>query len=351
MAGNASLIPALLASLSLAAPAAGGAAGGAPSDSGITFKTIGSPGNEPINPFSLGLGGFINADIGQVDYTYRMAETVLTHGQWLEFVVAYAPIFEAAHGPAIDHASFTSALIIKSDSAPGGFTVFDSNYVNSPARPSFLYAARYCNWLHNGKVNEEWAFDTGAYDLAGFKDGNPLDDVVHEPDAKYWLPSVHEYTKAMYFDPDKNGEGLGGYWLYPDASDDPLIPGLPGEGGETNAGLGEDFAYQWFPVGSYPDVQTPWGLLDASGASGAILEENGQVWGILNGKLGHKGSTGQSPLTNDAIPNFFGKSPFSAGGSVRVASAIPCPSSIAPMLVAPVLWLRRSRECARSHSV
>src|SRR5690606_23240620 len=100
--------------------------------------------------------------------------------------------------------------------------------------------ARYCNWLHNGKVNEQWAFDTGAYDASTFgrdENGDFTDDYTPLPGARFWIPSVDEWLKAVYYDPDRHGPGEGGWWLFPDSSDDPLVIGYPEDGGETNGSL------------------------------------------------------------------------------------------------------------------
>lgn len=78
---------------------------------------------------------------------------------------------------------------------------------------------------------------------------------------------MDEWIKAVYFDPDHGGTGQAGWWDQPNGSDTPLIPGLPGEG-ETTADLFTDDGAWFIPLGSYPDVQSPWGLLDVSGGAG-----------------------------------------------------------------------------------
>ena len=48
----------------------------------------------------------------------------------------------------------------------------------------------------------------------GFDSSNPFRNSL----AHYFLPSVDEWYKAAYYDPNANG-GLGGYWNYPTGSD------------------------------------------------------------------------------------------------------------------------------------
>jgi sulfatase modifying factor 1 len=42
--------------------------------------------------------------------------------------------------------------------------------------------------------------------------------------ADYFLPSVDEWYKGAYYDPNKGGRGVGGYWKYPTGSDAPPTP-------------------------------------------------------------------------------------------------------------------------------
>src|SRR5690606_21628647 len=100
------------------------------------------------------------------------------------------------------------------------------------------------------------------------------DQATRSPGAKFWIPSLDEWIKAAHYDPDRWRDGEAGYWRYSHTSDDPPIPGAPGEG-QTSAGYdppGVDEAF-YIPLGSYPDVQSPWGLLDTTGGAAEWTEE------------------------------------------------------------------------------
>lgn len=129
-------------------------------------------------------------------------------------------------------------------------------------------AARFANWLHNGKADEKAAFESGAYDTSTFYwDDSYQHQVSHDPGTGFWIPTLDEFTKAAYWDPDKNG-GEGGYSLNPDGGDETLIAALPQDGGETiGDALGDPnyFLGEW-DLGQYPHVQSPWGLRDVSGS-------------------------------------------------------------------------------------
>ncbi len=226
---------------------------------GFDFVRITDPGNRDTNDEELPHAPGIR--IGGVNYEFCIADKELTIEQHLEFVIAYYPFyvketgqtiaFSDMRGPGID-ASFGSVAVI-----PG----FD---LQEPSSMSWEYAARYLNWLHHGKVVEQWAFQTGVYDVSTFYDdinGDAQHQLDPSPGARYRFPSLDEWTKAAHWDPAKN-DGAGGYWLYPNGSDIEPLPGFPHEGGERNAG--DDDAFP-LPVCSYPDVQSPWGLYDVSG--------------------------------------------------------------------------------------
>lgn len=141
-------------------------------------------------------------------------------------------------------------------------------------------SARYCNWLHNNKVIEQWAFDDGVYDTSTFgKDGNGnfTDDYTRRSDARYWIPTMDEWLKSVYYDQNRYSEGQGGWWRYPNSSETPPLAGFPEDDGETNASLWVWFDGPFFPVGMYPDQESPWGLWDTSG--GLTELSTGKIFG------------------------------------------------------------------------
>ena len=309
---------------------------------GYEFVTIDAPGNrgyEGFGHFQWGEGW------GAVDYTYRMARSEVGTGEWLEFVNSASRL------------SSNPFLWMTPSQWGGMFTAPGSAQLRPdiehaariPVRGlNFLQFAMYCNWLHNDKQVTTDALLTGAYDLAG--DGYTVDSprltslIEREPDARFWIPSLDEWTKAVYFDPDAEDEdfpGEGRYWLNPYGSDEVPTPGYPGEeGAQTSGGInyapppGEPFT-QWIPLGAYPDSQTPWGLLDASGGASELTSryEGTRFWtkGLY---------TGQSPSSNADL--VYGAS---AGGSfgLRLASAIPAPATAPILLIALSAPPRRRR--------
>lgn len=297
-----------------------------PDADGYTWATITHADNRPTNADETPMRP--DANLGAVNYDYRIATTEVTVGQWFQFVQAYAQFYD-----------FNGL-------APPAFTGFGISYsfaglfirpgisLNRPADMSWEYAARYVNWLHNGKVNETWAFENGVYDTATFTfnpDGTANHQTTRAPGARYWIPTVDEWVKAAFYDPNRYGPGQDGYWLFPNGSNDPSIGGLlPGEGGQSNAGwIWEDV----LDVGSFPDVRSPFGLLDLTGGVSELLS-----WTPTHqGSIAARGAPfsyedSGSPFSPDRLE--FNFSTYIDMGNwlvgLRLASAIPCPADLAP---------------------
>ena len=317
-----------------------------PDADGYTWATITHAGNRPTNAAETPMRP--DANLGAVNYEYRMATTEVTVGQWFEFVQAYAPFYDLGPG-GIASQAFTSHSINYSFV---GLFIPPGTSVNRAADMSWEYAARYVNWLHNGKVNERWAFETGVYDTATFTfnpDGTPNHQTTRAPGARYWIPSIDEWVKAAHYDPNRYGPGQEGYWLFPNGSNEPSIGGLlPGDGGQSNAG--GDWAQGPFPldVGSFPDVQSPFGLLDLTGGVSELLEWTPGPIGQMSAAgapFTYQGYDSANPFSPDRIE--MNTSTYIDAGNwlvgLRLASAVPAPGTIVMALSAMMLTTRRSR--------
>ncbi|MBL9001320.1 MAG: hypothetical protein JNK25_09310, partial [Phycisphaerae bacterium] len=81
------------------------------------------------------------------------------------------------------------------------------------------------------------------------------------------------WIKGAYYDPNYGGAGIGGWW-WANVNGTNNAPnfGPPGQG-EGNAGFnlsGE--GHFRIPLMAYPQTVSPWGMLDASGATTEFLE-------------------------------------------------------------------------------
>jgi len=299
-----------------------------PDDDGFEWAVVGDPGNRPVTEaeapfFWPPYGGDEPLLVGSVAYPYRISVLEVANEQWLEFVNAYAPYNEGFY------ASFAyTGFYIYYDSQSGVYRM-DPGTERWPAEMSWRYAARYCNWLHNDKAPEREAFESGVYDTSTFgeaPDGSFTDQATRSPGARYWIPSLDEWIKAVHWDPDKPVDGqaeTGGYWLYPYGSDNPPTPGPPGDG-DTSAGYDDDFGFFW-DVGSYPHARTPWGLLDASGGVREKLEFlSGSAGPTARGINGTDHGSGDpaSFTSRDRLDRISGGFVTSANSGLRLARSM-----------------------------
>lgn len=317
--------------------AAGAALAGPMPDDGFDWATIGAPGNRATLPHEVPYQPELS--VGAVPYEYRITRTEVTVGQWFEFVQAYAPYWEGSP----THPNFVGNWIEPVGADPLVYEIVPGAE-NRPTTMSWRMAARYCNWLHNGKIGERWAFESGAYDTSTFTenpDGSFNDQPAHTPGARYWIPTLDEWVKAAYYDPDRHGSGRGGYWLFPNASDVALVSGYPDAGGETNAG---EFPYddiRFLDVGSYPHVRSPWGLLDVSGGVSEWLEDS-------SGWARFEGGTRQFQPFHELFDRvdsmmYWGSVPWSGGKGIRLATSVPAPSG-GTLFMCVVLFCARRRR-------
>ncbi|MBY0312692.1 MAG: SUMF1/EgtB/PvdO family nonheme iron enzyme [Phycisphaerales bacterium] len=304
---------------------------------GIEFSTIGAPGNRATTPQEAP-----TRPIGSVANEYRIARTELTANQYLEFAQAYV---RWNPQQSLD-TNFLGGALFGTPSF--GVVMSPVQNPNGAVAITWRWAARYCNWLHNDKADAPWAFESGAYDTSTFitdpTTGVSSDQATRSPGARYWIPSRDEWVKANYFDPDKAGPGVEGYWRYPLRSDQLPISGLPFLSGQTSAGLNVPSPQVWIDVGAYERSQSPWGLFDGSGG---LTEWTEAIEFQGNGVRYMRGSRYGSPLwgARDLLDSGQEVSAFTNGSvaGLRIAgSSIPAPSC--GLLFAGLVFFRRYRR-------
>ncbi|MFM9958776.1 MAG: SUMF1/EgtB/PvdO family nonheme iron enzyme [Phycisphaerales bacterium] len=329
-----------------------------PPSYGIDFVTIGDPGNAPSFVPDPGGVSFTEGR-GTVGYEFRIGRMETTTAQWMEFVNTYSTMggFDLFGRP-----SSWGGEVDPTYSGPGLRYRLRVSIPNAAMVPvlgiGWRTCAQYCNWLHNAKAPTVAAIASGAYDASTFTTNptNPPtfnDQWTRSPGAKFWIPSLDEWMKATHYDPNRNGPGQGGWWMYPHGSDTPLVYGPPGQG-QANAGFTLPSQGQsYIPLGSYPDVLSPYGLIDAAGAAQEWMEEVLFPTRPTHRGIGGSGARGTTELT-DRVTRFEGSSPISTNGTgdypigLRIASVIPAPSAFAAFApLISVLVIRRKRQVAR----
>jgi hypothetical protein len=324
---------AFLIAMGLVVP--GARAGVMPPDYGFQWCTVGDPGNRLPNSAESGWGS-TQYPYGSVDHSYRLTKTEVTNAQYIEFVRAYL-VFH----PGVTNLTGISGFDIE---VWGGSAQHNNGNPNFSANMSWEYAARFCNWLHNGKAMTADAFEQGVYDTSTFyrdQNGVAHHNATPAPGAKFWIPTLDEWIKAAYWDPAKNN-GAGGYWMYPGMSDVPLVPGIPGitPGAQTSTGT-------WVepPVGYFPDVRSPWGLLDTSGG---VAEFTSSVdYGPQGPGFGIGGTSSYDRTSIDRLRYAFGGDAIwnlsSDGYGLRLASVVPSAGILGMFPICGVFLFSRRR--------
>lgn len=199
---------------------------------GISFVNVGDPGNNAYDGF------------GNVEYRFRISRYEITNKQYTIFLNAAASQINPDLGVADPYGLYTSLMdtdprggITRTGTAPGPYTYATKpemadkpvNYV------SWMDAARFCNWLHNGQSTDPDATEKGAYEL----DGNALTGFLErESGARFWITNRNEWFKAAYY---KGRSLTAGYWSYPTKSNEPPVPvkatangnGIPANSGNS----------------------------------------------------------------------------------------------------------------------
>lgn len=293
---------------------------------------------------------------GSVIYDYRIAKFDVTAAQYCEFLNSVAKVSDpyGLYNINMDMAQRKQGCNILRTGPAGNYNYsVASDWANRPVNyVSWGDAARFCNWLENGQKtgNEGVAsLEYGTYALSGVNTDAALMAVTRSADAKYFIPTLNEWFKAAYFDPNKNGTGAAGYWVFP-TKNDSTPSNVLDPAGTNNAnfyvsGSTHDYTiggpYYRTEVGAFVASPSAYGTYDQGGNVGqwnetANILSRGANGGSFSGFYGHLAkSTGSG-----TYPTQEG-----SDGGFRVASLnVPEPSIFMMLLLgsaAGVFWRRR----------
>jgi formylglycine-generating enzyme required for sulfatase activity len=168
-------------------------------------------------------GDSSNNDFGRVNYSYQINKYLVTNNEYVEFLNAVSTkpngleLWRADMGDPYRRGGISRTLVSSSYAYAALPNMGNKpvNYIN------WFNAVRYINWLHNGKSAGDPGVGTtedGVYTLSAFVVQSTSKPSPNNKNS-YWLPSEDEWYKAAYYDPNKNGSGLPGYWTYATQSD------------------------------------------------------------------------------------------------------------------------------------
>lgn len=279
---------------------------------------------------------------GAVAYAYQISKNETTISQYAEFLNAAAKTdtYELYSG------NMTTTYIngISRSGSSGSFTYsVNPGSENKPITyVSWFDAARFCNWLQNGQQTGAGAAltaETGAYTLNGATSGIISKNVG----ATVWLPTENEWYKAAYYDPNRAGAGVGGYWAQATQSNSVAGNTI----GVANSANYDDGDYVGYPGAALTDVgaygmnsDSAYGTNDQAGnvwewndavISGSSRGIRGGAWATVAGWLPASSRDGLLPTNQDPSVGF------------RVAS-VPEPTSLVlTMLAGGSIFTRRKR--------
>ncbi len=308
----------------------------------LEWVHIGHPGNAGDTEIDVRDG---TTGYGSVPYTYAIGRYEVTNAQYAEFLNAVA-----ASDPNglynLDMGSQPTFGGIVRTGSEGSFQyAARSGFESKPVvYVSFYDAARFTNWLHNGRplgAQGPGTTENGAYDLSGLVPGGPL---VRSAAALFFVPTEDEWYKAAYY-----AGSLGTYFDFPTGSDtQPWCRApLPLEPNTANCG-GDAYENGTFlhDVGSYGLSASPYGTSDQAGNVFEWTEAKPTSPSTTESFL--RGGTWFSFPEDIAASVRFGVGPAGEDEAIgfRVAAAVPEPESAA-LLLTGVLGLVTLRARAR----
>ena len=293
---------------------------------------------------------------GSVGYVYQIAKNETTISQYAEFLNAvaktdtyglYSTNMTVSYINGISRSGVSGAYSYTAATGSGNKPITFVNWYN---------AARFCNWVQNGQLTgaqNASTTETGAYTLNGVTSGVIVNRNVG---ATVWIPSEDEWYKAAYYDPNKGGPGVGGYWSQ--ATQSNTVAG--NTAGVASSANYFDGDYVGSGNASFP---TSIGLTDVgaygmnSDSAYGTNDQSGNVWEWNDAVIDEWGGVvipparatrgGSWDFTADGLASSFrsGKAPSDSFGYLgfRVAS-VPEPTSVVLTIFASGLMLIRRKR-------
>lgn len=212
---------------------------------------------------------------GAVPYEFQMGKYEVTLAQYTIFLNAVA----ATDSFSLYNTNMSADTEVAGIARSGNDGGYSYSVLGNGARPvtyvSWFDAARFCNWLHNGRPTGSQNPNTterGAYTLDGATSGGLT--IARNPGARFWIPSENEWYKAAYHQPAAEGGDSDGFWLYPTRNNtEPTAVAPPGG---VNSANFDRAATALTAVGAYTGSGSFYGTFDQGGN---VFEWNDVVYG------------------------------------------------------------------------
>lgn len=272
----------------------------------IDYVTIGNADNSPD----------ATTGYGSVSYDYKIGKNEVTVGQYVEFLNSVAKtdtygLFNTNMGT-----STNAGGITRSGSDGNYVYTATPSKVNMPVTfVRWFDAARFANWIHNGQpvTQSSSATETGAYTLNNAISGV---SIARNINATVWIPSENEWYKAAYYDPNKGGLGIGGYWTHATQSNS-LSGNTIGEASSANYNDGDPAppsgTVRLTVVGAYgTNSDSAYGTNDQAGnvwemtdtVNGSNFVMRGGSWFVNDGFAASSNRSNLGPTTENQVTGF-----------------------------------------------
>lgn len=146
-------------------------------------------------------------NLGRVNESYRISKYETTNNQYARFlnIVATGNNFTSSGLYDSRMSSEDTGGIIRTYNGLIFNYTTKANMSNKPVNfVSYINSLKYVNWLHNGTPSEfidksiEEVLEDGAYSILR---SDSTYSIIHNNNRKYFLPSIHQWHKAAYFEP------------------------------------------------------------------------------------------------------------------------------------------------------
>ncbi len=240
----------------------------------VDMVTVGNAGNSPDQDYGGG-------QFGAVNYEFKIGKYEVNLDQYAAFLKAVA----ATDTHELYDTEMATDLNIAGIERSGTAGNYVYSVIGSGKRPityvNWFDAARFCNWLHNGRPTGAQNAETterGAYTLDGATSGI---DVQLNRGAKCWIPSEDEWYKAAYHQFSVEGGDSDDYWLYPTGSNTQPgnIPGPSPLANHANFWNGSVWSVtQEMSLDSNQNYLTDGGAFEESESPYGTFDQGGNVW-------------------------------------------------------------------------
>jgi formylglycine-generating enzyme len=297
----------------------------------FTWQTVGSIGNAP-NP---------TTGLGRVTENFKISAYETTIAQYADFLNnSYAGkqglygVYNTNIGAKTTTNPPNGVGIAQSGSAGSYTYTVNTGFADKPVNNiTWFTAARFVNWYANGQTAAPTATETGSYTLVGGQTSGNI--AARNANAKAFLPSADEWTKAAFYDPKTQS-----YSTWPTQSNTRPTATIPTANEQITAANTANYNPQTVGVttkitnvGTYVNTTSTYGLFDMTGNVNEMTDTSQSTdatkFQALGGSWASTASTLDSYYSSANVGEFKADDVQTGAMGFRVAAvAVPEPGNM-----------------------